>query len=47
MSIVIKISAHTCTLMSALNETEDYNFGRDNKLHIISILIKINNIRAT
>lgn len=33
--------------MATSNESEAYNFGKDNKLHIISILIKINNVRGT
>lgn len=30
ISIIIRTSAYTCTLMSISNENEDYNFGKDN-----------------
>ena len=41
ISIIIIISGYACTFIFKSNESEKYNTGKDNKLHIISILIKI------
>lgn len=41
ISIIIRISGYTCILVYTTNESEDYNFGKDNKLHIISILMEL------
>jgi len=41
ISIIIIISGYACTPVFKSNESEKYNTGKDNKVHIISILIKI------
>lgn len=36
-----------CTLIFTINENEDFSFGDDDTLYVISVLINVSNIRGT
>lgn len=47
MWIAIRIATQMCTLIFTTNENEDFSFGDDDTLYVISVLINVSNVRGT